>query len=147
MCRNLNRSARGKGLGTCILQVTTTQDGPCQCNESLLPPNLCIFGFKGIAITLIFALNKTMLVCLVYCFDTGLCSQVGFPGVSTGKESACSAGDLGCIPGWGRSPGGGNSYPLQNSCLENSMDCIVHGVAKSRTRLSNFHLCSRVACC
>ena len=107
--------------------------------ESILPPNLCIFGFKGIAITLIFALNKTMLVFLVYCFDIGLCSQVGFPGGLIGKESACSAGDSGSIPGLGRSPGGGNSYPLQNSCLENSIDYIVHGVTKSQTRLSNFH--------
>ena len=51
---------------------------------------------------------------------------------SAGKESACSVGDLGSIPGLGRSPGEGNSYPLQYSGLENSMDCIVHGVAKSR---------------
>ena len=127
--------------------MTTTQDGHRQCNESILPPNLCIFGFKGIIITLIFALNKTMLVFLVYCFDTGLCSQVGFPDGLAGKESACSAGDSGSIPGLGRSPGGGNSYSLQNSCLENSMDCIVHGVTKSQTGLSNFHLCSQVTCC
>jgi len=50
-----------------------------------------------------------------------------------GKESACSAGDLGSIPGLGRSPGEGKSYPLQYSGLKNSMDCIVHGVAKSQT--------------
>ena len=61
---------------------------------------------------------------------------MGFAGGSDGKESACSAGDLGSIPGSGRSPGGGNSYPLQYSCLENSMDrgawqATVHGVAKS----------------
>ena len=59
---------------------------------------------------------------------------------SAGKESACNAGDLGLIPGLGRSPGEGKGYPLQYSGLENSMDCIVHGVAKSRTRLSDFHL-------
>ena len=58
---------------------------------------------------------------------------------SAGKESACNAGDLGSISGLGRSPGEGQSYPLQYSGLENSMDCIVHGVAKSRTRLSDFH--------
>ena len=57
---------------------------------------------------------------------------------SVGKESACSAGDPGSIPGLGRSPGEGNSYSLQYSGLENSMDCVVHGVAKSQTRLSNF---------
>ena len=54
-------------------------------------------------------------------------------GGSAGKESACSAGDLGLIPELGRSPGEGNGYPLQYSCLENSMDCIVHGVAKCQT--------------
>ena len=59
---------------------------------------------------------------------------------SAGKESACNAGDLGLIPGLGRSPGEGKGYPLQYSGLENSMDCIVHWVAKSRTRLSDFHL-------
>ena len=48
-------------------------------------------------------------------------------------------GDLDSVPGLRRSPGGGNSYPLQDSGLENSMDCIVHGVAKSQTRLSDFH--------
>ena len=63
---------------------------------------------------------------------------LGFPGDSAGKESACNAGDLGVIPGLGRSPGEGNSYPLQYSGLENSMDCIVYGVTKSCTRLSDF---------
>ena len=62
-----------------------------------------------------------------------------FPGGSAGKESACNAGDLGSIPGLGRSPGEGMDYPLQYSGLENSMDCIVNGVAKSRTQLSKFH--------
>ena len=56
-----------------------------------------------------------------------------------GKESTCNAGDLGSIPGLGRSPGEGNGYPLQYTGLENSMDCIVHGVTKNQTRLSNFH--------
>ena len=56
-----------------------------------------------------------------------------------GKESACNTGDLGLIPGLQRSPGEGNDYPLQYSCLENSMDCVVHGVTKSRTQLSDFH--------
>ena len=62
----------------------------------------------------------------------------GFPGGSDDKESTCNAGDVGSIPGLKRSPGEGNSYPCQNSGLENFMDCIVHGVAKSRTRLSDF---------
>ena len=56
---------------------------------------------------------------------------LGFPCGSAGKESACKAGDLGLIPGLGRSPGEGKGYPLQYSSLENSMDCIVHGVSKS----------------
>ena len=63
---------------------------------------------------------------------------MGFPSGSAGKEFACSTGDPGLIPGLGRSPGEGNSYPLQYSGLENSMDCIVHGIAKSRRRLSEF---------
>ena len=58
---------------------------------------------------------------------------LGFPGGSAGKESACNAGDLGSISGLGRSPGEGKGYPLQYSGLENSMDCIVHGVTKSQT--------------
>ena len=53
------------------------------------------------------------------------------PGGSAGNESACNVGDLALIPGLGRSPGEGNRYPLQYSGLENSMDCIAHGVAKS----------------
>ena len=60
----------------------------------------------------------------------------GFSGGSAGKEPACNARDLGLILGLGRSPGEGNSYPLQYSGLENSTDCIVHEVAKSWTRLS-----------
>ena len=58
---------------------------------------------------------------------------LGFPGGSDGKESAFNVGDLGTIPGLGRSPGEGNSYLLQYSGLENSMDSIVHGVAKLDT--------------
>ena len=64
---------------------------------------------------------------------------LGFPCGSAGKESACNVGDLGLIPGLGRSPGEGKGYPLQYSGLENSIDCIVHGVAKSQTQLSDFH--------
>ena len=63
-----------------------------------------------------------------------LCNQ-GFPCGSAGEESSWNAGDLGLIPGLGRSPGEGKGYPLQYSGLENSMDCIVLGVAKSQTRL------------
>ena len=64
---------------------------------------------------------------------------LGFPGGSAGKESSCNAGDLGSTHGVGRSPGEGKDCPLQYSGLGNSMDCIVHEVAKSRTRLIDFH--------
>ena len=56
---------------------------------------------------------------------------MGFLGGSTGKESPCDVGDLGLIPGLGRSPGEGNHYPLQCSGLDGSMLCVVHEVAKS----------------
>ena len=61
---------------------------------------------------------------------------LGFACGSAGKESTCNVGDLGSIPGLGRSPGEGKGYPLQYSGLENTMDRIVRGVAKSRTRLN-----------
>ena len=67
---------------------------------------------------------------------------MGLPSGSDGQESACNAGDLDLIPGLGRSPGEGNDYALQYSCLENSMDrgawrATVHGIARSQTQLSN----------
>ena len=71
--------------------------------------------------------------------STYLMGFLGPPHSSVGKESACKAGDPGSILELGRSLGEGNGYPLQYSDLENSMDCIVHGVAKSWTRLSDFH--------
>ena len=64
---------------------------------------------------------------------------LGFPCGSACKEFACNAGDMGSIPALGRSPGEGKSYPLQYSTLENPTDCIVHGVTKSWTQLSDFH--------
>ena len=65
-----------------------------------------------------------------------------FPGGSDSKESDCNAEDPGWIPGLGKSPGEGNGYPLQYSCLENSMDrgawrATVHGVTGSRTKLND----------
>ena len=73
-----------------------------------------------------------------------LWARRGFLGVSDNKESACNVGDQGLIPGLGRTPGQGDSYSLQSSCLENSMDrgvwqATVHGVAKSPISLSNYH--------
>ena len=71
--------------------------------------------------------------------------NVGFPGGSDDKESACNAGDRALIPGSGRSPGEGNGNPLQYSCLECSMDrgawwATVHGVVKSQTHLQIEHV-------
>ena len=75
--------------------------------------------------------------------DIDFSSTNDFPGGSDGKTSAYNAGDPGSIPGSGRSPGEGNGNPLQYSCLENPMDggarqATVHGIAKNRTRLSDF---------
>jgi len=70
--------------------------------------------------------------------------QIGLPylGSSGSKESACNGGDLGSIPGLGRSPGGGDDNPFQNFCLENQSDrgawrATFHGIAKSQTLLRN----------
>ena len=71
---------------------------------------------------------------LISLFKAGL-----FLGGSAAKESACNVGDLGLIPGLGRSPGEGKGHPLQYSGLGNSMDCIVRGVAKSQAQLGDFH--------
>ena len=75
-----------------------------------------------------------------------------FPDSSVGKESACNMGDMGLIPGLRRSPGEGKGYPFQYSGLENSTDHVVHGVAKSWTRLSDFHFHTQdwhtlIGCC
>ena len=64
---------------------------------------------------------------------------LSFPCGSASKEFACNERDLVLIPGLGRSPGEGKGYPLQYSGLENSMDCIDQGVAKSQTGLRDFH--------
>ena len=72
----------------------------------------------------------------------GLSLKISYPlfwGFPAGKESACKAGDLSSIPGLGRASGEGKGYPLQYSGLGNSMDCVVQGVTKSRTQLSDFH--------
>ena len=81
--------------------------------------------------------TSTQYLCLS---DPGLLAiGFGLPDNSAGKESTCSAGNLGLIPGLGKHPGEGKGYPLQYSGLENSMDCVVQGVAKSQTRLSDLH--------
>ena len=73
------------------------------------------------------------------CVYSDFSTNQGPPGGSAGKESTCNVGNLGSIPGLGRSPGEGKSYPLQYSGLETCMDCTVHGVTKSCTWLSDFH--------
>ena len=90
------------------------------------PPSVTL---DGLMLTLLNSLSR---------FVGLLLYQIRLPWCLSGKESACNAGDVGSIPGLGRSPGEGNGYPLQYSCLGNSMDkgawwAIVHGVAKSRT--------------
>ena len=72
-------------------------------------------------------------------FDSWVGKILGLHFGSAGKESACNVGDLGSIPGLGRSPGEGKGYPLQYYGLENSMGCTVHGVAMSQTQLNHFH--------
>ena len=71
-------------------------------------------------------------------YKAPLSMEFSFPCGSAGKESACNVGDMGLIPGLGRSPGEGKGYLLLYSGLENSRDCTVHGVAKSQTRWSAF---------
>ena len=79
-----------------------------------------------------------------------LVRRCGGSGSSEGKESSSNAGDLGLIPESGRSPGEGNGYPFQYTCLENSMDrgawwATAHGVAKSWTWLNDYHIYCRVS--
>ena len=79
---------------------------------------------------------------MTYIYALHCIYDMGFPGSSGCKESACNAGDPGLVPGLGKSPGERNGSPLQYSCLENSMDreawwATVHGVTESRIRLSN----------
>ena len=84
-------------------------------------------------------------MCLEQCFRALkscvlLSLGMGFPGGSGGKESTCNVGDLGLIPELGKSPAERKVYPLQYSGLENSMDCTVHEVTKSWTRLNDLSL-------
>ena len=85
--------------------------------------------------------TSTQYLCLS---DPGLLAiGFGLPDNSAGKESTCSAGNLGLIPGLGKYPGEWKGYPLQYSRLENSVDYIVRRVAKSQTQLSDFHFIHR----
>ena len=113
---------------------------------------LCLFQRWQLVVTEFNILCRSDEQCLWFswmqhAFECGLLSLFhslslpfrGFPGGSSGKELACNVGDLCLIPELERSPGEGKGYPLQYSGLENSMNCIVHGVAKSQTWLSDFH--------
>ena len=107
--------------------------------------------FFGFFIFLVFSclyileINALSVLCLL--LFSPILRAIFSPCGSAGKESACNAGDLGLIPGLGRSPGEGKAYPLQYSGLEDSMDYTVHGVTKSRTRLSrHFHLLFPLLC-
>jgi len=93
-----------------------------------------LYTFKGIIVFVIHILSQFAIWLLIL-----LMVYFGFPDSSVGKESTCNAGDSGLIPGLGRSPGEGKDHPLHYSGLENSIDCIVHGVAKTWTRLNDFH--------
>ena len=86
-----------------------------------------------------------MLVSVAQQYESAISIHTGFLCSSVSKESACSAGDPGSIPGLGRFPGEGNGNPLQYPCLENLMDrgawwAAVHGIAKSQAQLSDEHL-------
>ena len=97
--------------------------------------NYTIF-FVNLQVLIIRYSHEQSLIYLINCYES---LSKSFPCGSAGKESACNVGDLGLIPGLARSPGKGKGYLLQYSGLENPKDCIVHGVTKSQTWLSNFH--------
>ena len=103
----------------------------CESSFSVDPCQHFVTFFKK------FILFNWRIITLQYC--DGFCHTSGLLCGSAGRESACKVGDLGSIPGLGRSPGEGKGYPLQYSGLESCMDCIVHAVTKSRTQLSDFH--------
>ena len=115
----------------------------------------CTSHLCSLSLTCFLLLSADFFSCVLTCVFVFGCSGslflsrlfsvcfLGFPGGAEVKASACNVGDLGSIPGLGRSPGEGNGNPLQYSCLVNPMDggawwATVHGVTKSWTRLSNF---------
>ena len=102
--------------------------------------SLTIQTFVGKVVSLLFNTLFRFVIAFLPVFTQVF---LGFRCGSAGKESACNVGNLGSIPGLGRSPGEGKGYPLQYSCLKSSLDCIVHGVTKSQTPLSDFHFSSR----
>ena len=114
-------------------------------NQTANPLLLDLFSPKSMLVTISDSKGKLNPVKCASLWEIGKGEggTISLSGGSEVKASACNAGDLGSNPGSGRSPGEGNGNPLQYSCLENPMDggawwATVHGVAKSRTRLSDF---------
>ena len=134
----LARTADGR-----LLAFRTIRESLCGC---------CFFWRVSFSFCLLFFFNNQRLFYLLYIiviarkifrvdcpgFESQLCHLLGFLGGSDSKESACNAGDLGSMPGSGRSPGEGNAYRFKYSCLENSVNreawqAIVHAVSNSQT--------------
>ena len=115
----------------------------CEAEEQGHEPSVYVLlSYLCIMLYCLRGKNFCFMIFFVVLYALQSYDPMGFPGGSDGKESACHAVDLGLIPGLGRSPGEGNGYPLQYSCLENPMDrgawwATVHGVSKSQTGLSN----------
>ena len=133
-------------------------DGFSQCVRYISVLQYLAVGYCVAKLKLLYRLLYLMLFISEYaCHSDYLWSVIiygGFPSNSVGKASACNVGDLGSIPGLGRSPGEGNGNPLQDSCLENPMDrgawwATVHGVAESDTPewLTHTNSCFKVAVC
>ena len=109
------------------------------------PPRRVLSTFPFVKLNVFLFLSKVNNVLSWVGYLLGVCKREDFPGGSDGKESACNAGNLGLIPGLGRSPEEENGNLLQYSCLRNPMDrrawwATVHSVAKSQTRLSDWHV-------
>ena len=103
----------------------------------LINTQFLLLGHQSFKIPMLILLNLTVFSVSRNVVIPNTLPILGFPSGSAGKESACNAGDLGSIPELGRSPGKGNCYPLlKYSGLENSMYCIIHGVAKCWTWLT-----------
>ena len=128
----------------CFLFFCPGTEGPvgissvCICQSLyLIGPVVAIILFLRYFLQLVFKMGQ-------FVFPLYTVWNKSFPGSSDGKETACSVGNPGSIPGLRRSPGEGKGYPLQYSCLENSMErgawwVTVHGVTKTLTQLSNYH--------
>ena len=119
------------------------KESACNAGDLGLIPGLGRSSGEGKGYLLRYSGLENSMDCIVHelpeLYMTERLSLLGFPDSSVGKESACNAGDPSLIPGLGKFNGEGIGYPLQYSGLENSMDCVVHGVAKSWTQLSDFH--------